>query len=56
MNATFVTAELVAQRHEALIAEATRYRQTRTRTRRAERVTYTRRRNDRVGRIARQPR
>ena len=50
----FGTGQFVAQRHEELIAEATNYRQ--TRTRRAERVSHARPRSESARRIAAQVR
>ena len=53
MITTFATAQLAAQRHGELIAEATKHR--RTRARRAERVPHVRR-SDSARRIAAQAR
>ena len=54
MTTTFATAQLVAQRHEVLIAEATNYRP--TRTRRAERVSHSQPPRESARRIAAQVR
>ena len=52
MTTIFATGQLAAQRHEELIAEATNYRQ--TRTRRAERVSHAQPRSESARRIAAQ--